>query len=202
MYAQDFNGKFSGASESYYDDNLNWMYQNYAKSLKLFVCPSTKNNVRPDQAANGEVIDLQVLAPDKDSNGYSYENFLWWRYEGASKAGYPNEATGSAATFSLNQARKTEARVSSRPHYSNEGLGLQGQVAGPSRTWLTVDGDNKFNPQNVYNNYPDKSDNHGADGGNANFCDGHVEWAKEKGKRYIVLRELSQDEGVGVPNVP
>jgi prepilin-type processing-associated H-X9-DG protein len=65
-----------------------------------------------------------------------------------------------------------------------------------------VDGYNKFNPQNVYNNYPDKSDNHGADGGNANFCDGHVEWAKEKGKRYIVLRELSQDEGVGVPNVP
>ena len=25
---------------------------------------------------------------------------------------------------------------------------------------------------------------------------------KEKGKYYITLRELSQDEGVGVPNVP
>src|SRR3954469_20935516 len=42
MYAQDFNGNLSGASKSYYDDNLNWMYQNYARSVNLFVCPSTQ----------------------------------------------------------------------------------------------------------------------------------------------------------------
>ena len=182
MYAQDFNGNLAGASKSYYDDNLNWMYQNYAKSLKLFVCPSTKNSVRPDLAPNGEVKDLQVLAPDKDSIGYSYENFLWWRYEGPAKAGYGDESTGSAAGLSANQARKTEFRVSSRKHYSNEGLGIKGLVAGPSRTWLTLDGDNRFNLKNTANNYPDKSDNHGAEGANANFCDGHAEWVKEKGK--------------------
>jgi prepilin-type N-terminal cleavage/methylation domain-containing protein len=202
MYAQDFNGYFSGASQSYYDDNLNWMYRNYAKSLNLYVCPATRNSVRPTAQANGDVVDLSVLATDKNSFGYSYENFLWWRYEGPSKAGYPNEATDSSATFSLNQARKTESRVATRNHYSNEGLGLKGTVAGPSRTWLTLDGDNKFNPANVYNNYPDKGDNHGADGANANFCDGHAEWVREKGKYYMILRELSQDEGVGVPNVP
>jgi prepilin-type N-terminal cleavage/methylation domain-containing protein/prepilin-type processing-associated H-X9-DG protein len=202
MYAQDFNGNLSGASQGYYDDNLNWMYQNYAKSLKLFVCPSTKNEVRPDLAANGEVKDLQVLAPDKESKGYSYENFSWWRYEGAAKAGYGDEATGTSAGLSPNQARKTESRVSSRRHYSNEGLNLKDTIAGPSKTWLTVDGDNKFNPLNIYNNYPDKGDNHGPDGANANFCDGHAEWVREKGKYYITLRELSQDEGVGVPNTP
>src|SRR3954447_23695696 len=32
MYAQDFNGILAGASKSYYDDNLNWMFENYAKS--------------------------------------------------------------------------------------------------------------------------------------------------------------------------
>src|SRR5437660_3101977 len=43
MYAQDFNGNLAGASLGYYDDNLNWMYQNYAKSVQLFICPSTQN---------------------------------------------------------------------------------------------------------------------------------------------------------------
>src|SRR5690242_14543810 len=46
MYAQDFNGNFAGASQGYYDDNLNWMYLNYAKSLNLYVCPATHNVVR------------------------------------------------------------------------------------------------------------------------------------------------------------
>ena len=201
MYAQDFNGNLAGASVSYYDDNLNWMYQNYAKSLNLFVCPSTRNSVRPDVDSTGQVKDLAVLAMDKNSSGYSYENFLWWRYEGPAKAGYGNDATGPNGNLSLNQARKTEPRVATRKHYSNEGLGLKDEVAGPSRTWLTLDGDNKFNPQNKYNNYPDAGDNHGPDGANANFCDGHAQWVKEKAKYYIILRELSQDEGVGVPNV-
>ena len=177
------------------------MYQSYAKSLNLFVCPSTRNTVRPDTDAAGEVKDLQVLATDRNSFGYSYENFGWWRYEGAGKAGYANEATGANGSLSQSQAKKTEARVNTRKHYSNEGLGIKDEVAGPSRTWLTLDGDNKFNPANVYNNYPDKSDNHGADGANANFCDGHGEWVREKGKYYIILRELSQDEAVGTPNV-
>src|SRR5437870_10873508 len=35
MYALDFNGNLSGGSESYYDDNLNWMYLNYAKNRNL-----------------------------------------------------------------------------------------------------------------------------------------------------------------------
>jgi len=202
MYAQDSAGVLAGASLSYYDDNLNWMYLNYAKNPKLFVCPSTLNYVRTN-LVGAELVDLQEFAFNKGfTNGYSYENFSWWRYEGPAKSGYPNEATGAAETYSVNQARKTEARVSTRKHFSNEGLGIKEVIAGPSRTWITLDGDEKFNPQNIYNNYPDKGDNHGADGANANFCDGHAEWVKEKGKYYMTLRELSQDEGVGIPNVP
>ena len=203
MYAQDFNGNLAGPSHGYYDDNLNWMYQNYAKNRNLFLCPSTRNYVRTNALANGDLLDLQRFAPNSGpTNGYSYENFSWWRYEGPAKSGYGDEATGPSAGLSPNQARKTEARVASRKHYSNEGLALKDVVAGPSRTWLTLDGDDKFNPLNIYNNYPDKSDNHGADGANANFCDGHAEWVREKGKYYMRLRELSQDEGAGVPNAP
>lgn len=205
MYAQDNRGNLSGNSQSYYDDNLNWMYQTYARNAKLFVCPATKNQVRTTTGfvrANGDLTDLEVLAPDKDKPGYSYENFSWWRNEGASKNGFPDEATGVAAGYSPNQARKTETRVNSRVHKSNEGLGLVGVVAGPSRTWLSLDADNKSNPQNLINNYPDKGDNHGPYGANANFCDGHAEWVKEKGKYYLILRELSQDEGYGLPKGP
>lgn len=196
MYAQDNNGNLAGSSASYYDDNLNWMYQAYAKNAKLFVCPSTRNEVRtvaPYVRANGDLADLEVLAPDKNSMGYSYENFSWWR-KLASGNSEQTDGTGPI------QQRKTESRVQSRPHTKTiDGLGLAGQIPGPSRTWLSLDADNKTfantNPTLYPNDYPSINDNHGADGANANFCDGHAEWVREKGKYYHILRELSQDEG-------
>ena len=196
MYAQDNNGNLSGSSKSYYDDNLNWMYQAYAKSAKLFVCPSTRNEVRTTAGfvrPNGDLTDLEVLAPDRNSPGYSYENFSWWR---RLSSGRPEQTDGSSGI----QQRKTETRVSNRAHTKSvDGLGLQGTIPGPSRTWLTLDADNLTfalaNPTLYPNDYPSINDNHGAEGANANFCDGHAEWVKEKGKYYHTLRELSQDEG-------
>jgi prepilin-type N-terminal cleavage/methylation domain-containing protein/prepilin-type processing-associated H-X9-DG protein len=200
MYAQDWNGILAGASKSYYDDNLNWMYRNYAKSVNLFVCPSTRNFIRTNTDSAGDILDLAKFANNRGfTNGYSYENFLWWRYQPATL--FPHEATDG--TMSVNQTRKTEARVSSRQHQNNEGLIAKGTVAGPSRTWLTLDGDDiNFSQANTpiaINDYPDPLDNHGKEGANANFCDGHAEWVKEKGKTYLILREYSQDEGRGNP---
>ncbi len=213
MYATDNNGALSGGT-GYYDDNINWLYFNYAKTASLFVCPSTKNRVDPDNVdktklVNGhyELKDLQGLPANKMSPGYSYENFSWWRYE----TYFPHEATGPTATeagYSKNQVRKTEVRVGMRRHKSNEGLKMGsadgGVIPGPSKTWLMVDGDNLSNPANKINDYPDPGDNHGADGHSANFVDGHVEFVKPgPGKaredKYLVLRELSQDEGKGTP---
>jgi prepilin-type processing-associated H-X9-DG protein len=81
---------------------------------------------------------------------------------------------------------------------------MRGVVPGPSQTWLTVDGDNLFksDPQTRPNNYPDPGDNHGSDGANANFCDGHAQWVKEKNNTYLYFRELSQDEGRATRHVP
>jgi prepilin-type N-terminal cleavage/methylation domain-containing protein/prepilin-type processing-associated H-X9-DG protein len=202
MYAQDCNGFLSGPSISYYDDNINWMYQNYARNTHLFVCPSTKNSVRTNTFANGDLVDLRNFATNTAGFGYSYENFLWWRGEGPAKNNYPNEATGSNGPLSPNQARKTEGRVSTRQHKSHEKLVTEGTVPGPSQTWLTLDGDDKANPLNLINDYPDKGDNHGAAGANANFCDGHAEWISEKGRKYLTYRALAQDEGYGLPAGP
>src|SRR5215204_1088111 len=77
MYAQDNRGILSGPSKSYYDDDLNWMYQNYAKNARVFVCPATKNEVRTTAAfidAQGNLFDLKELTKDRNSPGYSYEN--------------------------------------------------------------------------------------------------------------------------------
>ena len=202
MYAQDNNGNLAGNSKSYYDDNLNWMYQNYAKSAKLFVCPSTRNEVRtvaPFVRANGDLQDLEELSKDKNSTGYSYENFAWWR----KLASGPAEQSDGTSGF---QQRKTENRVQSRAHTKTiDGLGLAGVIPGPSRTWLSVDADNltaaQVHTQLYPNDYPSINDHHGAEGANANFCDGHAEWVKEKGKYYLTLRELSQDEGFAVKHV-
>jgi hypothetical protein len=49
------------------------------------------------------------------------------------------------------------------------------------------------------NDYPDRSDNHGADGHNANFADGHAEWVPVRGQRYLMAREMSQDENKSTP---
>jgi prepilin-type N-terminal cleavage/methylation domain-containing protein len=196
MYAQDFSGILAGSSKSYYDDDLNWMYRTYAKAANLYVCPTTRNTVRTNTFPNGDLIDLSVLAADKNSFGYSYENFSWWR-KLASGAAEQTDGTSGI------QQRKTESRTQSRAHTkATDNLGLQGIVPGPSRTWLTLDGDNltfaQTNPTLYPNDYPSVNDNHGVDGANANFCDGHAEWVKEKAKYYHTLREFSQDEGQGL----
>ncbi len=203
MYAQDNKGILSGNSMSYYDDNLNWMYQNYAKNPKLFVCPSTKNEVRTTPGnvmANGDLVDLTYLRPNKNSPGYSYENFSWWRREPSA----PAEQTDGTGGF---QHRKTENRALTRAHVSSSDLlGQKDVIAGPSRTWLTLDGDNRneslSNTALYPNNYPSVNDNHGAAGANANFCDGHAQWVREKGNEYLLLRELSTDDGVSTKHCP
>jgi prepilin-type N-terminal cleavage/methylation domain-containing protein/prepilin-type processing-associated H-X9-DG protein len=182
MYAHDNNGQLTGTT-NYLDDNLNWLYRDYAPAIGSFICPSTQNFVRSSNSVtiNGraELKDLQDFAITRLRNpGHSYEQFSWWRD--------PHEA-------------KTESRVQGRVH-RNVALGLRGTVPGPTQTWLMVDADSLFSsyPGSI-NDYPDAGDNHGAEGHNALFADGHSEWVAVKGNRYLLLRELSQDDGKSSP---
>lgn len=182
MYAHDNNGHLTGTTD-YYDDNLNWLYRDYARSVGAFLCPATKNFIRSSNTVQvsgvTEIRDLQTFALNRRSNpGHSYEQFSWWRE--------PRE-------------KKTEERVQSRVH-RNVAFRLRGTVPGPSRVWLMVDADSVYNslPGSI-NDYPDPWDNHGAGGHNALFADGHAEWVTVKGNNYLIARELSQDEGKSKP---
>jgi prepilin-type N-terminal cleavage/methylation domain-containing protein len=189
MYANDYKGVFTGTTD-YYSDNDNWLYGGYVKATGSFICPSTHNTIRTNldlSAPNPitgtyDLVDLQTFALDKNSTGYSYENFSWW-------AGWLN--TPSAGPPGSVETKKTESLVSSRAHYGSN-LGLQGQVPGPTKTYLIVDGDNFFDtaPGAKYD-YPDPTDHHGADGWNAAFCDGHTAWIRIRD--FLVARELSCD---------
>lgn len=186
------------------------------KSVNSFICPSTKNVIRTDGAhtrPNGDLVDLTQFATASQF-GYSYEHFFWYRYD--QSPGSANECTDPLySSLSPNQTRKTENYVSTRRHVSaSDTLNAVNSIPGPSQTWLMIDGDDKTNPQNLRNNYPDPSENHKGDGGNANFCDGHAQFLKSPSSRlspggppapndqFFTARELSTDENCGTVNQP
>jgi len=195
MYAHDNHGLLTGTYE-YYDDNLNWLYRDYTKNLNSFLCPGTQNFLRATNVVKNDldgkmdIADLQNFALTRNRYpGHSYENFSWWRTPDE----FPNANPPRSGT------RKTESRVQTYVH-RNLALGLRGVVAGPSRIWLQVDADSLFaNYPGAKNDYPDPGDNHGAEGHNANFSDGHAEFVQAKGNKYLIARELSQDEGKAAP---
>lgn len=201
LYAQDNAGKFTGTYD-YYSDNLNWLYRDYVKNLNSFVCPGTQNfistNLVPGYypvANTLEFRDLKTFAISRyNFPGHSYENFQFW----LSPDEFPNQ-TDPESGRSRRGTMKTESRVSTYVH-KNFPFGLKGVIAGPSRIYLQVDADSAFATYpGAINDYPDPGDNHGADGHNANFCDGHVEFITTRGDRYLIARELSQDQGRSTP---
>jgi prepilin-type N-terminal cleavage/methylation domain-containing protein/prepilin-type processing-associated H-X9-DG protein len=185
LYAEDAaDNSFTGMI-NYADDNLSWLYPTYVSNTKSFICPSTKNvigtNLVLDPAGTSRMVlkDLTDFASPPRTNGHSYETFA---YMG------PPDA-------SLNRVRKTQSSVQSYAHRYNV-FGLKGVIAGPSRNWIMVDGDDGFGGKGT-NDFPDIYDHHGALGANANFCDGHAEWIPVK--KYLYTYEMSQDEGRDTP---
>jgi len=200
MYAQDNQGHITGTYD-YYTDNLNWLHRSYVRNVQAFVCPGTQNFIRTNMVTGcypemgvPELYDLQNFAISRSRYpGHSYENFQWWRS--------PDEYNQTLACMGRPR-RGTEKRESRMQTYAHRtaAFGLAGTVPGPSRIWLQVDADSYYATYpGAVNDYPDPGDNHGADGHNVNFGDGHAEWVPLKGNKYLLSRELSQDENRTTP---
>ena len=72
------------------------------------------------------------------------------------------------------------------------GAGYLGSIAGPARACLFLDGDGGY--AGTRNNIPDPIDNHGADGGNISFCDGHAAFiSTHPDSKYIQVIYLATD---------
>jgi prepilin-type N-terminal cleavage/methylation domain-containing protein/prepilin-type processing-associated H-X9-DG protein len=191
LYAQDNEGILTG-SWDYADDNINWLWVTYVRNTKSFTCPSTQQEVRSDipwtdvhpPYATNLLLDLHDFATSKNGKGHSYEQFTWWAVTASDY-----DVIGGVTHTGM---RKTENRVQNHPH-KRFAFNLHNISAGPSGTMLMCDADDVRppGPPSNHNDYPDSIDNHGADGANMNFCDGHASWIPQK--KWVYTYELSED---------
>lgn len=183
----DSRGKF-GATTNDWSDDQSWVYPNYIKNVGTFICPDTQNFIRTTNffrnwLGNVSLYDLSYYAGNKLLNpGSSYELFGWF--------GYGDATTPSTA------APKTRNTVQTYTYKYNSAYpycrGYIGMVAGASRSCLFLDGDDGYS--GTRNNIPDPIDNHGADGGNVSFCDGHAQFISAKpDSKYILMIYLATD---------
>jgi prepilin-type N-terminal cleavage/methylation domain-containing protein len=202
LYAQDFNGHLSMNSwitryknevasylaysdRSGADDDLNWLFPTYIKTVDIFECPATQNKVRTSpmlanaEAPNGKFLqDLTDNGVNTTVSGTSYELFGVFNTAPADRYG----------------RKKTEKEVQSHPIYNY--TRAIGQRPGPTAFFLIMDADDTSSdpaaaPNNKNNNWPDPGNNHGAAGTTATFCDGHAEFIPLK--RFLDTWNLSQD---------
>ncbi len=187
MYSEENPKGLFAPTKDPSDDDQTWLYKTYIANVKSFVCPSTQNFIRdswvPNPAPSGPLVlrDLLRYAGDKTYKpGTSYELFAWWADYGPAPGPLP----------------KTQANVqswvyqyTSKYDYNHSYKGL---IAGPSRACLFLDGDQSY--LGTRSNVPDSVDNHGADGGNVTFCDGHAEFVSARPvRKYIEMIYLATD---------
>lgn len=212
MYSDsDPKGALTGVV-NYGDDDLNWLYPNYVPNLRSFICPSTKNNlgnvapitINPADAPDiyGGTLNTSGVATyterlhgnttyllgltDNNIDGRENSTRQAHSYE---VAGYINGRT--AAGNNTIAPRKTYQLLAGYTYkLDNRGAGAfsiynyLGQKASPSAIWIIYDADDAGTGADRPNgDYPDAGDNHGKDGANIVFGDGHAEWVPQK--RYM-----------------
>ncbi|HEX5218525.1 MAG TPA: prepilin-type N-terminal cleavage/methylation domain-containing protein [Verrucomicrobiae bacterium] len=213
MYADDDDkGALSGVA-NYADDDLNWLFPRYVSNLKSFVCPSTRNEVIEDyvtllpndpgpQTPNLTGVQLYT---DRMHGNTRYVKSLRENAAGKTAAGSSLNAAGGTSyevagffcgqngTFSdaKTNVRKTQRSTTSHIYSTPQSGGkydFRGQRASPSDVWVIYDEDDAARAGDAdqsrkFEDFPEPTDNHGADGGNVVFGDGHAEWVPRK--KYV-----------------
>ena len=163
LYAEDDEKNALTGVVNYADDDLNWLYPQYVESVPVFICPSTRNTVNPNLFVN-----LLPNDPGRNgANGHSYEVAGFFCGQGG---GTVNDKTN---------VRKTQQSALSHV-YSTSQAGAKynfiGGIASPSEVWIIYDEDDGGGTDRPNEDFPDVGDNHGTEGGNVVFGDGHAEW--------------------------
>jgi prepilin-type processing-associated H-X9-DG protein len=174
------------------------LFPEYFNAPQAAICPETTNVVRPDvfmpQADAERRYGREMLADLTENatrgagqdgrynslGGHSYEIWSWM-----DKARiYPDgEAVWGPWAGDRNRQRGVSRGdpgfdFSETPRV-DEVLKTVRTVTRPDRTLITLDADDSG-----AENYPDESNNHGAEGINFGFCDGHAAWVKT-GHDYV-----------------
>ena len=202
MYATDNNGDFSGDTwvsgelanlapllplgirRTGSDDDLTWLNPTYVPNVNSFLCPSARNKIRPNTVVNTwgrtVVADLGNNGAKIDSNGTSYECF------------------GNFGKDTNVYGKKSEKSVNA--FFIQKFVGYIGTKPGASAVCMLLDADDDLPGQGLNgdaNNWPDKMDNHGTDGQNFSFLDGHAAWVNRKD--HMKTLNLSGDSNNTAP---
>lgn len=149
-------------------DELDFLYPTYLRALNAAVCPNTKNVVR-----NKRDLEDNADHRDDDTGGHSYESrgwmFTYRMYNG-------KKITADSLDSSMDRFGKSQKNIDR-----------------PAQVCLLTDGDDVGS----INNWPEKESNHGIDGFNVGYCDGHAGWAPTG--RKLISMYLS---GYYDPNLP
>jgi prepilin-type N-terminal cleavage/methylation domain-containing protein/prepilin-type processing-associated H-X9-DG protein len=179
LYADDFSGhlvadtRTLGANtyrpnyREVSDDDVTWMVPLYISNPQSFVCPSTRNVVRTNT-------QLYVATGDPRSGERIYTDLI-------NNAGGRDQINGHSYEV-LGEVRSnkiTQKFVVSYALQYNNNYQPNTFAPGPSGFWFMFDSDDGGT-----NNEIDAKDNHGAEGANANYCDGHAAWVKRKEWRH------------------
>jgi len=185
MYASDWNGHYipdscPGPSRSIADDDVNFLYPKYIAGLKSFVCASTQNTVTDRSTITSPCTGQKLIdnlktkaatatAAKSNTNGHSYE------------------VLGSITEPSGATNKITEAFLQ-RYTLKRNTTGLVGLKPGPSKVWIYHDAD-----EVAPNSEPSDGDNHGTEGGNTAYCDGHASWVSRKNwaEQWNITRDAS-----------
>ncbi|MGI8967053.1 MAG: type II secretion system protein [Limisphaerales bacterium] len=209
LYADDdARGALTGVA-NYSDDDLNWLYPKYVSNLKTFTCPATKNVVSnltfvvsltgpstPDltgaQNYQERLHDNSTFVGDLANNSAGGKKGL--RGSSYEVAGFFNGQNGTATTGSPPpNVRKTQRNVANYTYVQNyPKYPFKGVKANPSLVMIIYDADDA-GAGGPTEDYPDPGDNHGTEGGNFVFSDGHAEWVPLN--KYPRTFILGTDEG-------
>jgi prepilin-type N-terminal cleavage/methylation domain-containing protein/prepilin-type processing-associated H-X9-DG protein len=212
MYGDDDRKNALSGVVNYADDDLNWLFPQYVSNLKSFICPSTRNSVNPNLSGpavgpgpNPTIVEGLPASYEERLHGNTRYLFELLNNNAIGKNGtnlHSYEVAGffcgQNGTFADNRTnvRKTQNSVNNHiyvtPQSSYPKYDVRGQRASASDVWVIYDADDGTGGDRPNEDYPDRGDNHGVDGANIVFGDGHAEWVPQK--KYIRSFILGTDE--------
>jgi prepilin-type N-terminal cleavage/methylation domain-containing protein len=178
-----------------WEDNIGWLFPDYIGDYNVARCPSTRNKVDPnvmmtdqygadfvDSYGRDFIRDLYFAAKDRDDDagGHSYEVRAWFS---AGKYLDDHLVWGNDMLWGDQLGWSEHDLPSLFTMRTQNVLRTTKTVQFPSRVMIFIDNDNDQSivagigrPDGI-NNWPDPWNNHGKEGYNASFIDGHAAWA-------------------------